>query len=118
MNEQIERIAIVGTAPSWRMMPWHDLGLYTASLNDAYQMDGFERADEWVDLHPMDHFFFVPEAPAGQKALVYSHQIPIGHYVRPVKHLDWLATQTIPVWLHPDHKTQHPASADWPSARA
>lgn len=113
----MERFCITGTAPTWRMTPWADTGLVIASMNDAYQMDGFERADEFYDLHPLDHFYLVPEAPAGQKAIIYAHQIPHGHYVRPAKHLDWLATQTIPVWLHPDHAAQHPASADWPAAR-
>ncbi len=115
--DTLERYAIVGTAPSWRMMPWHDLTLHTASMNDAYQMDGFERADEFYDLHPLNKFYLVPEAPPGQKAVIYAHQIPIGSYVRPAKHLDWLATQTIPVWLHPEHASQLPASAGWPSAR-
>lgn len=117
MSLSLERVAIIGTAPSWRMMPWHDLTLAALSLNDAYQMDGFERADEFYDFHPLDRFFFVPELPAGQKAVIHAHTIPPGHYVRPAKHLDWLATQTIPVWLHPDHATQLPASATWPSAR-
>ena len=114
----MERFCITGTAPSWRMTPWHDTGLTVASMNDAYQMDGFERADEFFDIHPLDHFYFVPEAGPGQRPVIYSHQIPHGHYVRPARHLDWLATQTIPVWLHPDHATQLPASKDWPSARA
>lgn len=113
----IERYCITGTAPSWRRTPWADTGLHIASMNDAYQMDGFERADEFYDLHPLDHFYLVPDAPAGQKPVIYAHQIPIGSYVRPAKHLDWLATQTIPVWLHPAHATQLPASANWPSAR-
>src|SRR6185436_3543195 len=116
--DSLDRIAIVGTAPSWRMTPWHDAGLHIASLNDAYQMDGFERVDEWYDMHPLDKFHLVPEPPPGQKPIIYAHQIPIGSYVRPSKHLDWLATQTIPIWLHPDHATQLPASATWPSARA
>jgi hypothetical protein len=29
-----------------------------------------------------------------------------------------IGMQQIPVWLHPDHATQDPASASWPSARA
>ena len=116
--ERLERYCIVGTAPTWRMTPWGDAGLHIASLNDAYQMDGFERADEWYDMHPLDKFHLVADPGHGQKPLIYAHQIPHGHYVRPERHRDWLATQTMPVWLHPDHAAQWPASATWPSARA
>jgi hypothetical protein len=114
----VERVAIVGTAPSWQRTPWQDAGLHIVSLNDAYQINGFERADEWYDIHPIDHFHFVPDPTPQKKPQIYQHEIPVGHYVRPQSHLNWLATQTIPVWLHPDHATQHPASATWPSARA
>jgi len=113
----VERYCIVGTAPSWMQTPWSDTGLHIVSLNDAYGMDGFQRADEWVDLHPLDKFWIIPKGPNGERPVVYAHQVPKGHYVRPDGHLDWLATQTIPVWLHPDHATQLPASATWPSAR-
>lgn len=106
------RYAIVGTANSWRRTPWTDPGLTIASLNDAYRMQGFVRADEWFDLHPLDHFYH----PEGQA--VYAHQVPVGHYCRPKDHLTWLGTQPIPVWLHPDYLTQHPAAATWPGARA
>lgn len=110
----MERVAIVGTAPSWQMTPWTDPGLRIWSLNDAYRLKGFGRADAWYDLHPVDHFHFVQEGQ-GQ---VYAHQVPPGHYVRPKDHLAWIAGQQIPVWLHPDYLTQHPAAKDWPSARA
>jgi hypothetical protein len=113
----LDRVAIVGTAESWRQTPWADAGLSIISLNDAYQIDGFQRADEWVDMHPLDKFFYPPETPGG-KTMVFAHQVPLGYYVRPSKHLDWLATQTMPVWLHPEHATQVPASATWPQARA
>lgn len=114
----MERVAIVGTAPSWTLTPWQDAGLHILSLNDAYQLAGFQRADGWYDLHPLDHFYIVPTPPAGQRAVVYSHQIPPGSYVRPAGHLDWLATQTMPVWLAPEHAAQLAASATWPSAHA
>lgn len=117
IGSALERAAIVGTAPSWGQTPWHDPTLTVISLNDAYLIKGFARADEWVDMHPMDKFWFTPEPPPGQKAVVYAHTIPQGHYVRPSHHLDWLATQTMPIWLHPDHERQLPASADWPNAR-
>src|SRR6185503_1746112 len=38
-------------------------------------------------------------------------------YCRPKTHLDWLATQQIPVWLHPEYVSQHPAAATWAHAK-
>lgn len=113
-----QKLAIVGTAPSWTMTPWHDTDMTLISLNDAYNIDGFQRADEWVDFHPLNRFHFAPKMAKGQKPVLYAHTIPPGHYVRPHNHLDWLAAQNMPVWLHPDYKTQLPAAADWPMARA
>lgn len=112
----MERVAIVGTAQSWTKTPWTDQGLYIASLNDAYRLKGFVRADAWYDFHPMDKFFTVPEG-TGQ---IFAHQVPAGHYVRPPDHKDWLSrqAQTIPVWLHADYLTQCPEAASWPKAQA
>lgn len=112
----MERVAIVGTAQSWTQTPWNDPGLKIWSLNDAYRMKGFVRADAWFDLHPMDKFFTVEDTTQR----VYAHQVPPGFYVRPKTHKDWLGrqAQTIPVWLHPDYRTQHPEAAAWPQARA
>jgi len=109
-----KRVAIVGTAPSWQLTQWDDPGLKIWSLNDAYRLNGFKRADAWYDLHPMDHFYYI-EQGQGQ---VYAHQVPPGYYVRPKDHLQWLEHQQIPVWLHPDYATQHPAAAAWRHARA
>ena len=103
----IERVAIVGTAQSWVKTPWNDPGLHIVSLNDAYRMPGFVRADRWYDLHPVNHFFYLPP---DQKAIM-QHQIPFGHYVRPQGHLEWLAKQSIPVYLHPDWQQQDPPEA-------
>lgn len=107
-----ERIAIVGTAQSWAKTPWTDSDLEIWSLNDAYRMKGFVRADAWYDLHPLDKLYY----PQGEK--VFAHQIPPGHYCRPANHLEWLGQQQIPVWLHPDYQTQHPDAAAWLHARA
>ena len=109
------KVAIVGTAQSWKRTPWNDQSFLILSLNDAYQLtsQGFQRADEWYDPHPLDHFF---HPPAGQG--IYAHQVPPGYYVRPPDHLKWLGSQTIPVWLHPDYVTQHPEAAKWAHARA
>ncbi len=89
-----ERVAIVGTAPSWRKTPWADPGIRILGLNDAYQLQ-WPRADGWYDIHPMHKFFL---AKKGQQ--VYAHQVPAGHYVRPEHHLDWLSKLSIPLWLH------------------
>lgn len=107
-----ERIAIVGTAQSWVKTPWNDAGLQIWSLNDAYRMPGFQRADAWYDLHPLDKFFH-PDGPQ-----VYAHQIPAGHYCRPKTHLSWLSQQQIPLWLHPEYARQYPEAAAWRHARA
>src|SRR6185295_19012469 len=106
-----ERIAIVGTAQTGSRTPWTDTGLSVWSLNDAYRMKGFQRADAWYDLHPLDKFYH----PEGNQ--VYAHQVPPGHYCRPKDHLTWLGNQQIPVWLHPDYATQHPEAANWAHAR-
>ena len=90
-----KRMAIIGTAQSWRLTPWTDPGLELWSLNDAYRIPGFKRADRWFDLHPHDHFWFVPE---GAKS-VNAKEIPVGHYVRPAGYLDWLKKLSIPLYL-------------------
>ena len=87
--------------------------MHICSLNDAYRMHGFVRADAWYDLHPLDKFYAPVE---GQ--ILYAHQVPAGMYARPATHKQWLASQQIPVCLHPEHVTQDPASAAWPTARA
>jgi hypothetical protein len=109
----VERVAIVGTAGSWVQTPWTDPGLKILSLNDAYRLKGFQRADAWYDLHPLDHFVH----PTGDRPM-FAHEIPPGHYVRPADHLAWLGGQSIPVWLHPDFATQAPQAAAWPHAHA
>jgi hypothetical protein len=112
------RIAIVGTAPSWNLTPWADTSLEIWSLNDAYNIDGLQRADVWYDLHPLDKFFFAPKPEPGKKVGIFAHQIPQGYYVRPHSHLEWLATAPIPKYLHPDFATQKPEAANWPNVKA
>lgn len=110
----MKRIAIVGTAGSWKQTPWDDPTLKVLSLNDAYRLPGFVRADAWFDIHPINKFVH----PEGDRPM-FQHEIPPGHYVRPKDHLAWLAqqAQTIPVYLHPDYRTQHPDAASWPHAK-
>lgn len=107
-----ERVAIIGTAQTWTKTPWTDTGLHLVSLNDAYRMKGFVRADGWYDFHPLNKFYHPVD---GQQ--IYAHQIPAGHYCRPAGHLQWLSEQQIPVWLHPDYATQHPDAVKWTHAR-
>ena len=107
-----DRIAIVGTAHSWQQTPWQDASLKIWSLNDAYRLPGFVRADAWFDFHPLNRFYH-PEK--GQQ--VYAHQVPAGYYVRPEDHLAWMAQQTIPLYLHPQYCEQHPDAATWRHAR-
>lgn len=107
------RYAIIGTAPSWRRTPWTDPSIRLASLNDAYQLapQGFQRADEWCDPHPLNKFVH----PQGKA--MYAHQVPPGYYVRPADHLTWLSQQSIPIYLHPDYLEQHPDAANWAHAK-
>lgn len=110
-----QKIAIVGTAPSWADTPWNDANLGIYSLNDAYNIGGFQRAEFWADMHPLDKFYMAPRDEPNKKLVVFAHQVPFGYYVRPHGHLDWLATQPIVKYLHPDHVQQLPASANWPN---
>lgn len=112
MELKNKRVALVGTAPSWQLVPWADTGLFICSLNDAYQLKGFQRADRWYDFHPLDKFV---HPTAGR--MILAHEVPPGHYLRPVNHLKWLGEQKIPVYLHPEYKTQHPPAAEWTHAR-
>ena len=110
-----QRVAIVGTAQSWTQTPWSDTSLYVMSLNDAYRLPGFVRADCWMDFHPLNRFYFPVEGRP-----VHQHQIPQGYYCRPSDHLEWLAHQSIPLYLHPDCETQlhDPLSPEKEAARA
>ena len=107
-----KRACITGTAQSWVQTPWADPEMRICSLNDAYRLKGFVRADAWYDPHPLNMFYTPAE---GQ--VLFAHQVPPGKYARPKDHKQWLAQQQIPVWLHPDHVAQDPESANWPSAR-
>lgn len=89
----MQRVAIVGTAPSWKLTPWNDPGIQILGLNDAYRLN-WPRADGWYDIHPMSKFYFTK----GKQ--VFAHQVPPGHYVRPDGHVEWMSKLSIPVWLH------------------
>jgi hypothetical protein len=101
------RVAILGTAPSWRECPFDDPSLRIVSLNDAYAL-GFPRCDEWYELHPFHEMHFYPkDQPVKEAAL------PKGKYLRPMGHMEWLAKSaaTIPVWLQDAPPSEWPANA-------
>lgn len=103
-----KRIAIVGTAESWKDTPWNDPGLEIWGLNDAYTL-GLPRVDRWFELHPIDHFYFRPLA----QRVVYAEDVPHGYYVRPQGHLEKLQemAKTIPVYLQKDPPKGWPINA-------
>jgi len=97
MSEQPERIerriCIMGTAPTWKDIAWDDPTLEVWALNDAYVLNP-RRVDRWFDLHPLDKMYF-----ASKSKKVMAHQVPAGFFVRPEGHLQWLRSQTIPVYV-------------------
>lgn len=99
------RICIMGTAPTWRQVPFDDPTLEIWALNDSWVMN-LPRADRWFDLHPIEKMWFRPK---GNNA-VYAGDIPAGYFVRPHGHLEWLRKQTIPVYVQ-DAKVLGSASA-------
>ena len=103
-----KRIAIVGTAPTWRDVPWGDPGLECWLLNDMHVLNP-PRADRWFDLHPFHQMFFRTE---GQK--LYAHEIPAGTFVRPAGHIEWLKQQTIPVYVQEAALLGSPSAVTFP----
>lgn len=102
----LKRCAIIGTAQSWNQCPWNDKTLEVWCLNDAYLI-GVPRADRWFDLHPFHQMIF---REANQRVVPATDVIPLGAYMRPHGHLDWLRTRPFPVYLQ-EHKP------DWPNYR-
>lgn len=91
----VKRGCIVGTAPTFKNTPWDDQSLDIFSLNDAYVLPGFKRASGWFDLHPIPEMVFRPK---GEKKVRPEHA-PVGGYLRPEGHLEWLKTRNFPVYL-------------------
>ena len=100
----LKRCAIVGTAPTWKQAPWNDQTLDILALNDCYSL-GLPRASVWFDLHPFHEMIFV----ATHAKSVHVKDVPIGAYMRPQGHLDWLKSRPYPVFLQD-------APKDWPNA--
>lgn len=101
-----KRVAIVGTAQSWKETPFDDPGMHIVSLNDAYMLN-LPRVDEWYELHPVEKFVYRKKT----ERTIEASKVPPGSYVRPEGHLDWLKAQaaTIQVWL------QNTPPDDWPA---
>lgn len=95
MSEAVKerRICIMGTAPTWRDVPWNDPTLELWGLNDFYVLNP-PRVDRWFDLHPLDKMHF-----ASRTKKIHAHQVPAGYFVRPEGHLEWLRAQSIPVYV-------------------
>ena len=92
--QPLKRCAILGTAQSLHLAPWGDSSLEMWSLNDGYLL-GIPRIDRHYELHPFHQMNF---RPRGDRT-VRPDQIPVGAYVRPADHLDWLRTRPFPVYL-------------------
>lgn len=100
----LKRVAIIGTAQSWKACPWHDTSLEVWGLNDAYLI-GVPRANRWYDLHPVHQMLFRP--PNGH---IDPASVPAGVYVRPADHLQWLKSRPMPVYLAQGR-------SDWPTSQ-
>lgn len=112
MSERTEkRIAIIGTAPSWRATPWDDPTLEIWCLNDFHVLNA-PRATRWFDLHPLDKLYF--RDPAKRK--VFAGDVPAGFFVRPTGHLEWLRRQTIPVYVQDAAALGSPNAVTFPKA--
>ena len=103
------RIAICGTAPTIRDVPWDDPTLEIWALNDMHVLSP-KRADRWFDLHPFDHFFYT----TGKKIL--QHDVPPGYFIRPKGHLDALRRMTIPVYVQDASLLGSPNAVTFPKA--
>jgi hypothetical protein len=105
------RIAIVGTAPTWKATPWADPTLEIWALNDMHVMN-LPRADRWFDLHPLDKMYFrTPNTP------VFEGDVPAGYFVRPAGHVEWLRKQTIPVYVQDAAQLGSPSAVTFPKAQ-
>ena len=103
------RIAIIGTAPTYRNTPWDDPTLEIWCLNDSWVLN-LPRADRWFDIHGIGKMYFRDPAKKITQA-----DVPPGFFVRPAGHLEWLAQQKIPVYLQ-EAVPSIPSSRTFPKA--
>lgn len=125
VTQPVKKCAIIGTHTTYKATPWDDMTVDCFSLNDAYVLPGFKRANAWFDLHPISEMVFRPK---GERK-VRPEDAPVGGYLRPEGHLEWLKTRTFPVYLHdcakagcadlPPEKQSHTPYPfpKWPNAR-
>lgn len=104
------RIAIIGTAPTWKSTPWDDPTLEIWCLNDFHVLNP-PRADRWFDIHPLDKMYFRDP----RQGKVRAEDVPPGYFVRPAGHLEWLKSQQIPVYLQ-EARPDFPSSRTFPKA--
>jgi len=101
----MKKLAIVGTAESWRDAPYDDPSWKIYSLNDAYRLN-ITRADYWCDLHNPDEWVLVPE---GTK-VVKGWELPPGKlYPRPHDHPKFFERLLIPAYVYQ-------ARPEWPTS--
>ena len=107
----MKKLAIVGTAETWRDAPYGDPTWKIYSLNDAYRL-GIKRADYWCDLHRPEEWLLVPK---GQKA-VKAWEMPEGKlYPRPHDHPQVIERMLIPVYVS-EARPEWPTSITFPRA--
>jgi hypothetical protein len=112
MSERPEkRIAIIGTAPTRRLVPYDDPTLELWHLNDSWVLN-VPRADRWFDLHPINKMWF-----RAKDQPVFSGDVPAGYFVRPAGHLEWLRKQTIPVYVQDAAALGSPSAVTFPRER-
>lgn len=95
--------AIVGTAQTWKLTPWNDLGVDILSLNDGYMLGyrgtgqlSLPRHTVHFDLHPFNEMNFrTPDSHT-----VSAFDVPVGAYLRPQGHLKWLRSRPFPVFVN------------------
>jgi hypothetical protein len=99
-EQQIKKGCIIGTHTCYKATPWDDPTIDRISLNDAYVLPDFRNISSWVDLHPIPEMVFRPK---GERRVRPEHA-PVGAYLRPEGHLEWLKTRSFPVYLHDCHE--------------
>lgn len=104
------RVLIAGTAPTWKLIPWDDPTLEVWALNDMHVLN-LPRADRWYDLHQIDKMYFRTEHKP-----VFAGDIPAGYFVRPANHLQFLRSQTIPVYVQDAAQLGSPNARTFPRA--
>lgn len=102
--------AIVGTAQTWKLTPWDDTSIDILTLNDGYALGwrmgwpGLPRHTVHFDLHPFHQMSFQPKG----KTRIVQAEAPVGAYLRPEGHLEWLRTRPFKVLVN-----EKPAN--WPA---